>query len=193
MAENMQNATQLLAGVSRGDEAAAQLLMPLVYAELRALAGSFFRTQPKNQTLQPTALVHEAFLRLIEHTQIQWASRAHFMAVASLAMRQILADHARRRATAKRGGNWGRVSLQDAASAASTTDIDLEQLDVVLSELESLDPRRHRIVLLRYFGGLTVEETASVMNVSVSTVESDWRSARAWLSKHLSQERSDES
>lgn len=160
--------------------------MPLVYAELRGLAGSFFRKQQPNQTLQPTALVHEAFLRLVDQSNIQWSSRAHFMAVASLAMRQILADHARRRGAAKRGGDWGRLSLDQAVAPSNAAEVDLERLDAALTRLEALDERRHRVVLLRFFGGLTVEDAAAVMNVSVSTVEGDWRAARAWLSMELS-------
>ncbi len=181
-----QNATAILSDLEKGDEAAAQRLLPLVYAELRGLAGSFFRNQRKDQTLQPTALVHEAFLRLIDQTNVEWISRAHFMAVASLAMRQILADHARRRGAAKRGGNWARMSLDDAVTLDAGSEIDMEQLDAALSKLEALDERRHRVVILRFFGGLTVEDAAQVMGVSASTVEGDWRAARAWLSMELS-------
>lgn len=176
----------LLGELGRGDKAAADRLMPLVYAELRGLAGSFFRNQQPNQTLQPTALVHEAFLRLIDQDGVAWKNRAHFMAVASLAMRQILADHARRRSAAKRGGDWGRLSLDQAVAPSDAAEVDIERLDEALSKLEALDERRHRVVLLRFFGGLTVEDAASVMEVSVSTVEADWRAARAWLSVELS-------
>lgn len=188
-----QNATELLADLGRGDESAAQRLMPLVYAELRGLAGSFFRKQQPDQTLQPTALVHEAFLRLVDQTNAQWANRAHFLAVASLAMRQILADHARRRGAAKRGGDWARLSLDHAVAPEAGSEIDIERLDDVLRKLEALDDRRHRVVLLRFFGGLTVEEAATVMGVSISTVEGDWRSARAWLSMELAKGAPDES
>lgn len=181
-----QNATELLAHLGQGDESAAQRLMPMVYAELRTMAGSFFRSQKPNQTLQPTALVHEAFLRLVDQSNVQWANRAHFLAVASLAMRQILADHARRRGAAKRGGDWARLSLDHAVANGAEAEVDIEQLDAVLTKLEALDDRRHRVVLLRFFGGLTVEEAARVMGVSTSTVEGDWRSARAWLSMELS-------
>lgn len=160
--------------------------MPLVYAELRGLAGSFFRKQQPDQTLQPTALVHEAFLRLVDQTNVEWTSRAHFLAVAALAMRQILADHARRRGAAKRGGEWGRMSLDQAVAPDGGSEIDIERLDAVLSKLEALDDRRHRVVVLRFFGGLTVGEVSKVMGVSTSTVEGDWRSARAWMSMELS-------
>ncbi len=166
--------------------------MPLVYAELRNLAGSFFRHQQKDQTLQPTALVHEAFLRLVDQTNMQWANRAHFMAVAALAMRQILADHARRRGAAKRGGDWARLSLDQAVAPDAQPEVDIERLDAVLTKLEALDERRHRVVLLRFFGGLTVEDAAQVMGVSTSTVEGDWRSARAWLSMELSKREPDD-
>ncbi len=181
-----QNATELLTDLGRGDESAAQRLLPLVYAELRNLAGSFFRNQQKDQTLQPTALVHEAFLRLVDQTNMQWSDRAHFMAVAALAMRQILTDHARRRGAAKRGGDWARLSLDQAVAPDAQPEVDIERLDAVLTRLEALDERRHRVVLLRFFGGLTVEDAAQVMGVSISTVEGDWRSARAWLSMELS-------
>lgn len=186
-----QNVTQLLADIGRGDQAAAQQLMPLVYEELRRLAGSFFRKQQPNQTLQPTALVHEAFLRLVDPLAAQWTDRAHFIAVAALAMRQILADHARRRGAAKRGGGLARVSLGDPADSVGDGDLDAERLDAALSELEALDERKHRVVLLRFFGGLTVEDAARLLNVSVSTVEGDWRAARAWLSMNLSRNAAD--
>lgn len=185
-----QNATELLADLGRGDQSAAERLMPLVYAELRGLAGSFFRKQLKDHTLQPTALVHEAFLRLVDQSNVQWANRAHFMAVAALAMRQILADHARRRGAAKRGGDWARLSLDQAVAPEAQPEVDIEQLDAVLTRLEALDERRHRVVVLRFFGGLTVEDAAQVMGVSTSTVEGDWRAARAWLSMELSNGRS---
>lgn len=160
--------------------------MPLVYAELRALAGSYFRHQRSDQTLQPTALVHEAFLRLVDQTAVQWNDRAHFFAVAATAMRQILADHARRRRSQKRGGGWDRITLDAAVTPPAEADIDLDALDTALTLLESLDERKHRIVTLRYFGGLTVEDVALVTGVSKSTAESEWRGAKAWLSRELS-------
>jgi RNA polymerase sigma-70 factor, ECF subfamily len=160
-----------------------------VYAELRALAGSYFRHQRSDHTLQPTALVHEAFVRLIDQSNAQWNDRAHFFAVAATAMRQILTDHARRHNADKRGGDWQKVSLDAAAAAPNSSDqgeIDIVALDEALTRLQSLDARKHRIVELRFFGGLSVDDVAKLLSVSKTTVEGDWRSARAWLSAELS-------
>jgi RNA polymerase sigma-70 factor, ECF subfamily len=183
-------ATLLLEALAGGDESAAARLLPILYAELRALAGAYFRGQPVNHTLQPTALVHDAYLRLVNQPPGQWNNRAHFMAVAATAMRQILTDHARRKKSDKRGGDWQRVGL-DVALARETggeggdADLDLVALDEAMSKLEAHDPRKHRIVELRFFGGLTVDEVAVVTGVSKTTVESDWRAARAWLGVEL--------
>ena|SRR5215510_2374061 len=185
-------ATLVLAELGQGDDSAAERLLPLVYAELRALAGSYFRRQRADHTLQPTALVHEAFVRLIDQTNAQWKDRAHFFAIAATAMRQILTDHARRHNADKRGGEWQKVSLDAAAAApqdGEQGEIDIVALDEVLTRLQALDARKHRIVELRFFGGLSVEEVANVIGVSKTTVEGDWRSARAWLSAELSNER----
>jgi RNA polymerase sigma-70 factor, ECF subfamily len=184
-------ATMLLQAMAGGDEAAAERLFPLVYEELRALAGSYFRHQPGNHTLQPTALVHDAYLRMID--QSGWNNRAHFMAVAATAMRQILTDHARRRNADKRGGEWEKVGFdaaldQEAPQGGGTGgdgELDLVALDEVLTKLEGLDARKHRVVELRFFGGLKVEEVAEVMGISKTTVESEWRAARAWLGVEL--------
>lgn len=178
-------ATQALAAFAKGDAGAKDRLLPLVYAELRALAGSYFRQQRANHTLQPTALVHEAFLRMIDQTGVHWQNRAHFMAVAATAMRQILCDHARRRATAKRGAEWGRISI-DRVAMGKGDDLDVLLLNDLLEQLAKLDPVKHRMVELRFFGGLSVEEVAEVTGVSKSTVESEWRATRAWLSYQLS-------
>ncbi len=178
-------ATRALNDLGAGDRSAAERLIPYVYAELRALAGSYFRGQRADHTLQPTALVHEAFVRLIDQTGVQWKSRAHFMAVAATAMRQILTDHARKTNALKRGGDQRRVQLTDGLAIIGGRDIDLVALDESLSKLAEVDPRKHRIVELRFFGGLTVEEIAEVLDVSRSTVESDWRAARAWLGVEL--------
>jgi len=177
-------ATQILNAISDGDASAAGRLLPLVYEELRALAGSRFRGQPSDHTLQPTALVHEAFLRMIDQSSVQWHSRAHFVAVAATAMRQILTDHARRKRADKRGGGQQRIGL-DGVSGDAGREIDVVALDDALERLAQLDPRRHRVVELRYFGGLSVEDVASLLGVSVTTVEADWRGARAWLSVQL--------
>ncbi|HRP61996.1 MAG TPA: sigma-70 family RNA polymerase sigma factor [Phycisphaerales bacterium] len=179
-------ATMVLKQLGSGDSAAAQRLLPLVYEELRALAGSHFRHQRADHTLQPTALVHEAFVKLIDQTHTEYNSRAHFFAVAATAMRQILTDHARRKKADKRGGEWQRVSLDDVnRQETGRGEFDVVALDEALTKLEQLDPRRHRVVELRFFGGLSVDEAAQVLGISRSTVESDWRSARAWLSVEL--------
>ena len=175
----------VLGELAGGDVSAAERLLPLVYEELRALAGSYFRGQSPNQTLQPTALVHEAYLRMVDQTHAAWKDRAHFFAIAAMAMRQILADHARRRNADKRGGGWGRVTLDAAVTPPGEPEMDLEKLDAALSRLETLDARRHRVVVLRFFGGLSVEEVAQVLDVSKTTAEGDWRSAKAWLSREL--------
>ena len=179
------DATQVLSDLTRGDASAADRLMPLVYSQLRALAGSFFRNQPANHTIQPTALVHEAFVRLVDQTEVHWRDRAHFFAVAATAMRQILTDHARRRRSAKRGHGWRQVALDEAPGAKEQHPIDLIALDEALSRLAELDNRKHRVVELRFFGGLSVEDVAEVMGVSKTTVENDWRAARAWLNREL--------
>jgi RNA polymerase sigma factor (TIGR02999 family) len=180
-------ATLLLEAAAGGDSAAAEQLLVLIYAELRALAGAYFKAQPVNHTLQPTALVHDVYLRLINQDGSPFTSRAHFMAIAATAMRQILTDHARRKGADKRGGDWQKVGLQAAvAREGRDEEIDLVALNEVLVNLEKLHPRKHRVVELRFFGGLTVDEVAQVLGISVATVESDWRMARAWLGVELS-------
>lgn len=178
-------ATKALTDLGRGDASAAQRLLPLVYDELRALAGAHFRRQEADHTLQPTALVHEVFLRLVDQTSVEWNGRPHFLAVAATAMRQILIDHARRRRAAKRGGHLQRVTLAAVGTPTADKEVDLIALDDALAELAALDERKHRVVVMRFFGGLTVEEVAQVLEVSKTTVESDWRSARAWLGVRL--------
>lgn len=181
-----EQATQILNAIGAGDKSAADQLMPLVYRELHGLAEGQFRRQPADHTLQPTALVHEAFLRLINQSDVKWKDRSHFFAVAATAMRQILTDHARRKNADKRGGDWRKVELHEGAAAASGDgEIDLIALDDALGRLEAMDARKHRVVELRFFGGLTVEEIAALLDVSITTVESDWRSARAWLMVQL--------
>lgn len=175
------DATLILARLSAGDQSAAEELMPLVYEQLRHLASGYFRGQRKEHTLQATALVHEAFLRLIHADSAAYQGRSHFMAVAATAMRQILTDHARRVKAAKRGGDRRRVGLEGDAIPGAAQDVDLVALNEALDELRELDPRKHRIVELRFFGGLTVEEVADLLDVSKRTVEGEWRAARAWL------------
>jgi RNA polymerase sigma factor (TIGR02999 family) len=189
MSSPRHDVTLLLAEVGRGDPAAAARLMELVYAELRALAGDYARRQRADHTLQPTALVHEAFLKLVDADSAEWKDRAHFFAVAATAMRQILTDHARAQRAQKRGGGeWQKVTLSDVALPGAPGEnraIDLIALDDALSELAAFDARKHRIVEMRFFGGLTVEDVARLEGVSTTTVESDWRAARAWLSMRL--------
>ena len=178
-------ATRELLLWTAGDPAAAERLLPLVYHELRALAGGVFRGQRADQTLQPTALVHEAFLRLIDHDKASVRDRAHFLALAARAMRQILTDHARRRRAQKRGGGWGRASRIDAPTPSEGESLDLLLLDEVLERLQQVDPRQHRIVELRFFAGLDMDEVAQVLELSKPTVEREWRAARAWLGARI--------
>lgn len=183
------DATILLRRLSEGDADAASELLPLIYSELRGLAGGYFRNQPADHTLQPTALVHEAFLRLIDHSEEKWNGRAHFFAVAATAMRQILVDSARRRRSLKRGGGRARLDASevDPASPARAGDaLDPIDLDDALTTLAQSDPRRSRVVELRFFGGLSMPEIAEALGVSLSTAEADWRAARAWLAARLS-------
>lgn len=179
------NATQLLARVSEGDASAANDLLPLVYAELRARAGAYFRGQPANHTLQPTALVHEAYLRMVNAPQANWQNRAHFCAVAATAMRQILINHAQRRAAAQRAKGERAEAFTALLTPSENTAIDLLALDEALTKLQQLDPRQARLVELRFFGGLSVDEVAGVLDVSKSTVEKEWRRVRAWLIDEL--------
>lgn len=182
------DATAILHAMRDGDVAAAERLLPLVYEELRRLADAHFRRQPACHTLQATALAHEAWMRLVDQTDVAFNDRRHFFAVAATAMRQILTDHARRARAAKRGGAQTRFALSEAdgARVALPADgVDIIALDDALSRLADLDPRKHRVVELRYFGGLSMEEVADTIGVSKRTVESDWRGARAWLLREL--------
>ena len=176
--------TVLLGAIASGDNAAAGSLMPIVYDELRALAGAYFRGQRAGHTLEPTALVHEAFIRLTGNPDIAWESRGHFFAVASMAMRNVLADYARRVSAEKRGGGWSRVTLSSVASDGSAEADPVELMDA-LEKLEEIDERQARIVELRFLAGLTVDEAADLLGVSPRTVQLDWRMARAWLRREL--------
>ena len=180
--------TKVLAKLDRGDPNAAQELLPLVYAELRSLAKRYFRAQSRDHTLQPTALVHEAYARLAGGTSENWKNRAHFLAVAAQAMRQILVDHARKRRTTKRGGDQPKFSLDDARDQVLVEDQRLIALDEALERLGDLDPLRRRIVELRFFGGLTVKEAAHVLDVSPRSVDSGWSFAKAWLHREMTRE-----
>ncbi len=180
--------TQILNELSGGDEQAAARLLPLVYDELRALAGSFFARQTPGHTLQPTALVHEAYLKLAGSEGVGWESRAHFFAVAARAMRQVLMNYARDKAAAKRGGGgWERITLDEAVTppGSAEREIDLLALDEALERLNTLSDRQARAIELRFFGGLTIAEAAHVLGVGTTTVEDDWHLAKAWLAREL--------
>lgn len=182
--------TALLQRWEQGDARAADELLPLVYAELRRQARAFLRRERVGHTLQPTALVHEAYLRLVRQREVGWAGRAHFHAIAAQAMRRILIDHGRQRHAAKRGGGAPeRVTLEGLAapSAAADVDVDVDALHDALARLELLDARQARIVELRFLTGRSVEETAALLGISVATVKRDWATARLWLLRELRQ------
>lgn len=187
-----QEVTQLLLAWSQGDQAALDQLIPLVHAELHRLAHRCMDRERAGHTLQTTALVNEAYLRLIDSSQVRWQNRAHFFAVAAQLMRRILVDFARARHNLKRGGAAQRVSLDEALLLPQESDPDLIALDEALNALAALDPRQARAVELRFFGGLSVEETAEVLQVSPETVARDWRVAKAWLLRELDREKRDD-
>ena len=171
---------------TRGDAPALEALMPLVYAELRRLAAHYLKGERPGQTLQPTALVHEAYLKLLKDRPERWQNRAHFSAIAAHAMRQILIERARARDALKRGGGQPRVTFDEGLPAAAPEHpVDMLALDAALDRLAALDAGQARIVELRYFGGLSIEETAEAMQISPATVKRHWAAARAWLAKEL--------
>jgi len=178
--------TQILGEIRAGDSSAYERLLPAVYDELRGLARSYLRRQAPGHTLEPTALVHEAYMRMVVQDDPSYTDRVHFFAVAAKAMRNLLVDHARAKRAAKRGGDgqWDRVTLSGLPSD-SASEVDLIDLDEALAELATLDPQQARVVELRFFGGLTIEEAAGELGVSTATVEREWRAARAWLSSRL--------
>ena len=180
-----QDVSSLLDDWSRGDRAALDRLLPLVYRELRGVAARQLHRERNGHILQPTALVHEAYLRLVEQRDVDWQSRAHFFGVAAQVMRRILVDHARRQTARKRGDNLQRVPLEDVIDSSSTTEIPVMGLDEALTRLERVDRGLARIVELRAFGGLTIDEAAHVLKISPSTVKRDWRTAKAWLTREL--------
>ncbi|MCI0392054.1 MAG: sigma-70 family RNA polymerase sigma factor [Acidobacteria bacterium] len=184
-----QEITQLLNEWSDGDKSAFDKLMPLVYDELHRIAGRYMSRQGPGHTLQTTALIHEAYLKLVnpdaDQKEKNWDNRSHFFGVAATAMRHILVDHARSRGRLKRGEGAQRVSLDEALFVSDESDIDLTALDEALKELEKLKPRHSMVVELRFFGGMTIEETADALKVSPSTVKQDWEMARAWLHREL--------
>ena len=177
--------TEMLAAVAQGDRHAAEQLLPLLYGELRKLARARMAHLRPGQTLEPTALVHEAYMRIVGDTDPGWDHRGHFFAAAAGAMRDILVEQARRRASLKRGGDRQRVNLDDVAPAITPPSDDILAVNVVLERLEAEDPRKRLIINLRYFAGFSNEETASALGVSVGTVEREWRYIRAWLKREL--------
>ena len=183
--------TVLLAELTKGNEEAAARLIPLVYTELRRLASSYMRKERTDHTLQATALVHEAYLKLIEQRAVNWQSRAHFFGISAQIMRRILVDHARGHLRDKRGGGQIEVPLDEAIVFAPQQSSELVKLDQALDRLVQFDPRQAKIVELRFFGGLTVEETAEVMAISPKTVKRDWSVAKAWLHGELKQNHDD--
>lgn len=176
--------TGLLIAWSDGEEAASGRLVDVVYAELRRLAKGYLRRERRDHSLPPTALVHEAYLKLVDQRQVRWHNRAHFFAIAAHVMRRLLVDHARAHGAAKRGAG-AKVPLQDVYASTGNPDIDILALDAALDRLKAIDQRQSRLVELRFFGGLTVDETAVVLGVAPITVKRDWALARAWLYREL--------
>lgn len=178
--------TQLLVDWEKGDQAAMEKLMPLVYSELRRLATNYLRRERAGHTLQPTALVNEAYLKLVDQRNARWQNRAHFFGIAAQLMRRILVDHARQRQAVKRGGaDQQRLSITSAETVIKQPEIDLLALNEAMDELAQMDPQQGRIVELKFFGGLSIEEIAEVLSIGHATVERDWKMARAWLRKQL--------
>lgn len=178
--------SQLLLSWRKGDRKALDALVPLLYQELRRLARFQLRKERSDHTLQSAALVHEAYLRLIGASPGEWQGRAHFLAIAAQLMREILVDYARRRAADKRGGGACMLSLDEAAITPRQADVDLVALDDALQELSRLDPRQSRVVELRFFAGLTLQEISEVLDIAPATVQRDWTAARAWLHRQIS-------
>jgi len=189
--EMQDDVTRILHDWTDGDQNAPERLMPFVYDELRRLARSFLARESDAHTLQPTALVHEAYVRLVDQTRVNWQNRAHFYGIASSMMRRVLIDHARAHATAKRGGAAVRLSLDDVQIPIEQRAASLLALDEALERLTAMDERKGRIVEMRFFGGLNDEEIAEALGVSVRTVLRDWKTARLWLYRELNQEGKD--
>ena len=192
MASDSDNVTRLLLEWGDGNQQALEALVPLIYKELRNLAHNFLYRERPGHTLQTTALVHEAYLKLIDQNDARWQNRAYFFAIAAQAMRRILIDSARKHAAVKRGGPQEELSLDEVADIALEPDSNLLKLDEALNQLAKIDPRQSRIVELRYFGGLTIEETAEVISVSPATVKREWMMARAWLHQEISESELDQ-
>jgi len=186
MSSERPGVTQLLEAWSQGDQTALEKIMPLVYDELHRMAQRFMSRQKPGHTLQATALINEAFIKLVGQEEKQWKNRSHFFAVAAQAMRHILVDYARSKQSTKRGGNEQRTEFDEAVSVSNERANEIVALDDALIELAGVDPRKARVVEMRYFGGLSVEETAKVLNISTVTVMRDWSLAKAWLYRELS-------
>jgi RNA polymerase sigma factor (TIGR02999 family) len=185
MAPTRSEVTRLLQQWGEGRQDALDRLLPEIYAELRLLASSYLRRERRDHTLQPTALVHEAFLKLIDQRVVRWQNRAHFFGIAAQAMRRILVDHARAHGAGKRGAGQRPLALEDAQASTGMPDIDLLALDHALTKLAAIDPQQSRVVELRFFGGLTMDETAEVLHISSATVGREWTLAKAWLYAEL--------
>jgi RNA polymerase sigma-70 factor, ECF subfamily len=185
----LQEVTQLLVDWGNGNQAALDRLISLAYTELHQLAHWYMRRERPDHTMQTTALIHEAYLRLVDQTQVHWQHQAHFFGIAARLMRRILIEHARRHTRAKRGGGAGTIVLDEGAIVSQTRATELLALDDALERLAAIDPRKSRVVELRFFGGLSVEEAAIVLNVAPNTVLRDWRLAKAWLHREISHER----
>ena len=186
MEENSQQITQLLKQWSNGDAEVLDDLMPLVYIELRRQASGYLRRERSDHTLQPTALINEAYLKLIDQRDVKWQNRAHFFAIAAQAMRRILVDYARERHREKRGGAAEDLPIDEALTIVSQEkSVDLVALDEALNKLATFDDRQAKVVELRYFSGLSIDETAEVLNVSNVTVRRDWNMAKAWLHQEI--------
>jgi RNA polymerase sigma factor (TIGR02999 family) len=179
--------TLLLAQLQGGQHNASEQLIALLYAELHDLAVSYLRRERSDHTLQPTALVHEAYLRLVDQRNTTWQNRAHFFGIAAQAMRRVLLDHARRKRAGKREGGAQRITLDEGVAEAPQRSIDLIALDVALERLKREDERQYKVVELRFFGGLDVDQTAEVLRISPATVKRDWTFAKAWLHRELSE------
>lgn len=189
MPSSSKEVTQLLADWQSGDQQALEVLMPLVYKELHRLADHYLRRERVGHTLQATALINEAYLRIIKQDEVNWQNRAHFFGVAAQMMRRILVDHARSHLYAKRGGGAQKLTINEAIDVPQQErDLDLVALDDALQRLEQIDPQQSKIIELRFFGGLTIEETAEVLGISPATIKREWNWAKAWLYRELKNE-----
>jgi RNA polymerase sigma-70 factor, ECF subfamily len=185
MKPDLKDVTLLLQRMDAGDNAAADQLVPLLYQELRRMAGAYLRHERPDHTLQPTALVNEAYLKLVDQKNVQWQNRSHFFGVASQLMRRILVDYARGHQAAKRGGGAGKLSLDEAMIASPQNAGSVLALDETLSRLSEVDPQLVRVVEMRVFGGLSIEETSAALGVSPATVKRNWSMAKAWLTREM--------